>query len=394
MIRAYDKRGVTDVRGTKGYKFIGAVLLLNVLLTACAGQNDSYNSSIDAVSLDGIVSEDMVSSNVIMPDEVSENTILSLDTSGAYEDRQISYHVEDYIDLSMEDTYAWLAPYGFVISSDQNDGKNRLYRYTEDGKEDRTVLFIYSETGELEHISINDFGEAKEEWTLYGMNCRMTVEEMTDWVKDQGAAIFGHNMVLYGTGIGFEKLGIGKISWGCGSDCIDFMDIDINTDYVDFLQNVTCQIENRKAEFVTEDGATFAVVYPVFVSGNEKIFDTMNEQLRQIVEENGEALCRAGNRDNILYEIECLETQGISLSFYQSGDEHYQSVFTFNYDLANEETLPMPDDFQEELESHREMLKETGAYSILNWYINPMQAHMTYTNQTSGEETGFDFWRR
>lgn len=105
-----------------------------------------------------------------------------------------------------------VTPYGFVIRSDQNDSENWLCRYTEDRKEDRTILFIYSQTGQLEHILINDFGKAEEEWTFYGMDCRMTVE---DWVKEQSAVIFGHNMVLFGTGIGFEKLEIGKISWGC-----------------------------------------------------------------------------------------------------------------------------------------------------------------------------------
>lgn len=54
----------------------------------------------------------------------------------------------------------------------------------------------------------------------------------------------------------------------------------------------------------------------------------------------------------------------------------------------------MPDYFLEELEIQREKLNETGACSILNWYINPMQAHVVYYNQTSGEETGFDFWRK
>lgn len=383
------------MKKNKEKNFIFIVLLVNVLLTACAGQYDGYYSgSFNAVSSDGIVSEDMVSSNVITPDEVSGDTILSADTCGAYEGRQISYHVEDYIDLSMEDTYAWLAPYGFSIDSDYDDGSYRICRYGEDGNKDRTIAFGYSEMGQLERIQINDFGDAEEEWTLYGMNCQMHGVEMENWVKEQGAAIFGHNMVLYGSGIGLEKLGIGMIRWGCGSDYIDFMEIDINTDYVDFLQNVTCQIENRKAEFITEDGTTFSIEYPVFISEGGKIFDTMNEQLWQIVEENGEALCRVGNQDNILYEIECLETQGISLSFYRSGNYHYQSVFTFNYDLVKKETMPMPDYFQEELEIHRQMWGETGSYSILNWYINPMQAHVMYYNQISGEGTGFDFWRK
>lgn len=371
-------------------KRLNVTVCMLLLMVGCSWNQVSEDGTAEGMILEDAVSEGMVSEGV-----VSEDIILSVDASGAYEGRQISYHVEDYIDLSMEDTYAWLAPYGFSIDSDYDDGSYRICRYGEDGKKDQTIVFGYSEMGQLEHIQINDFGEAEEEWTLYGMNCRMTVEKMTDWVKEQGAAIFGHNMVLYGTGIGFEKLGIGMISWGCGSDYIDFIDIDINTDYVDFLKDITCDIESRKAEFVTEDGTAFAVEYPVFVSGNEKIFDAMNEQLRQMVEENGEALCRAGNQDDdILYEIECLETQGISLSFYQDGNEHYQSVFTFNYDLANDEILPMPDDFQEELESHREMLKETGTYSILNWYINPMQAHIAYVNQISGEYAGFDFWRR
>lgn len=40
-----------------------------------------------------------------------------------------------------------VTPYGFVIRSDQNDSENWLCRYTEDRKEDRTILFIYSQTG-------------------------------------------------------------------------------------------------------------------------------------------------------------------------------------------------------------------------------------------------------
>lgn len=59
--------------------------------------------------------------------------------------------------------------------------------------------------------------------------------------------------------------------------------------------DVTCDIESRKAEFVTEAGTTFVIEYPVFVSEDGKIFDAMNERLRQMVEENGEALCQAGN---------------------------------------------------------------------------------------------------
>ncbi|MDE6743072.1 MAG: hypothetical protein K2J95_04225 [Lachnospiraceae bacterium] len=63
----------------------------------------------------------------------------------------------------------------------------------------------------------------------------------------------------------------------------------------------------------------------VFVSEEKEIFDAMNERLRQLVEENGEELCQADNRDNILYETECLETQGISISFYRNGNYRYQS---------------------------------------------------------------------
>lgn len=77
-------------------------------------------------------------------------------------------------------------------------------------------------------------------------------------------------MGLYGSGIGLEKLGIGMISWGCGSDYIDYMDININTDYVDFLQDITCEIESREAEFATEDGTTFVIEYLVFVSEGEE----------------------------------------------------------------------------------------------------------------------------
>lgn len=372
-------------------KLIYTLLLLNIMLIACVGQCYDQNK---ALNLGGITGENMVSSDAVALYGISDNAIYNDAAIEIYEGRPISYNVEDYIFLSMEETYAWLAPFGFCIKNDPDNDTNWICRYTEDGEEDRTILFIYSKTGQLEHISINDFGKAEEEWTLYGVNCRMSVEGMEDWVKEQGAAIFGHNMVLYGTGMGFEKLGIGKISWGCGSDYIDFMDIDINTIYVDFLQNVTCNIESRVAEFITEDGTTFVVEYPVFISEGEKIFDVMNEQLQQMAEENGEALYRAGNRYDILYEIECLETQGISLSFYRSGDYHYQSVFTFNYDLIKEEILPMPDYFQEELESHRQILKETGPYSILNWYINPMRAQVLYYNQISEQETGFDFWRK
>lgn len=214
------------------------------------------------------------------------------------------------------------------------------------------------------------------------------------WGRGQDGVIFGHNMGLYGSGIGLEKLGIGMISWGCGSDYIDYMDIDIDINYVDFLQDITCKIENREAEFATEDGTTFVIEYPVFVSEREDKFDAMNERLRQLVEENGEALREVNNRDNILYEIECLETQGISISFYRNGDYHSQSLFTFNYDLVEDDLLEMPDYLQEDLESHREMWEERGPYDILNWYINPMQVHVVYYNQIPGEEEGSDFWRR
>lgn len=368
-----------------------AVLLLNILLMACATNqtNDYTSNSYNAVSSDGIVSENAVSSDAVSGDAISSDV-----TANVYESRPISYNLEDYIYLNMEETYAWLAPYGFCISRDHDDDENWICRYAEDGEEDRTVLFIYSETGQLEYILINDFGKAEEEWTLYGMNCRMTVEEMNGWIKEQGAAIFGHNMALYGSGIGLEKLGIEMISWGCGSDYIDYMDIDININYVDFLQDITCEIESRETEFVTEDGTTFVIAYPVFVSEGEDAFDTMNERLRYLVEENGEALYRANNPGNILYEIECLETRGISISFYRSGDYHVQSLFTFNYDLVEDDLMEMPDYLQEDLESHREMWEEKGPYDILNWYINPMQVHVVYYNQIPRKEEGSDFWRR
>ncbi len=355
-----------------------------VLLAAGCGNPDEkleINQSDSA-------SQNMVSENASV-DIVSENQ-----TAVTYESRPISYNVEDYIFLSMEETYAWLAPYGFCISRDHDDGENWLCRYTGDGEEDRTVLFIYSETGQLKHIYINDFGEAEEEWNLYEMNCRMTVEEMNGWIREQDGVIFGHNMGLYGSGIGLEKLGIGMISWGCGSDYIDYMDIDIDINYVDLLQDITCEIESREAEFATEDGTTFVIEYPVFVSEEEDIFDAMNGRLRQLVEENGEALREVNNRDNILYEIECLETQGISISFYRSGDYHSQSLFTFNYDLVEEDLMEMLDYLQEDLESHREKWEEKGPYDILSWYINPMQVHVVYYNQIPGEEEGSDFWRR
>ena len=53
----------------------------------------------------------------------------------------------------------------------------------------------------------------------------------------------------------------------------------------------------------------------------------------------------------------------------------------------------LQDDLQKEPESHREMLEETGAYDILNWYINPMQVNTVYYNRIPGEEEGFAFWR-
>lgn len=377
---------------------ISVIFLLNILLMACtANQNNDYNSNgYNAVSSDGIVSEDMAFSDVITSDNISEDIISSniTVTVDTYEDRPISYNVEDYIFLSMEETYAWLAPYGFCISRDPDDGANWICGYREDRPELCIIGFKYGETGQLEYIGINDFGDAEEEWTFYGMNCRMTVEEMKNRVREQSAVIFGHNMVLYGSGIGLEKLGIGMIDWGNGSDYINYMDININTNYVDFLQNITCEIESREAEFATEDGTTFVIEYPVFVSEGEDIFNAMNERLLQLVEENGEALREVNNRNNILYEIECLETQGISISFYRSGDYHYQSLFTFNYDLVEDDLMEMPDYLQEDLESHREMWEEKGPYDILNWYINPMQVHVVYYNQISGEEEGADFWRK
>lgn len=63
----------------------------------------------------------------------------------------------------------------------------------------------------------------------------------------------------------------------------------------------------------------------VFVSEGKEIFDAMNERLRQLVEQSGEALGQADNRNNIFYETECLETQGISIRFYRSGNYRCQS---------------------------------------------------------------------
>lgn len=379
------------MKKNKKIKAISLVLWVNLIIIACTGQGEGYDSNSDnVVNSDRIVSENIISSDVIIADDVSGDAI----PVGVYEGRAISYNVEDYISLNIDEIYTWLKPYGFCIRSNQNGDGNWICRYTEDGKEDMRILFGFNKTGQLEHICINDFGYAEEKWNLHGMNCQMTVEEMEDRVKEQGAAIFGHNMVLYGSGIGFEKLGIGKISWGCGSDYIDYLDIDINTDYIDFLQDVTCDIESRKMEFVTEIGTFFSIEYPVFISEGDKVFDVMNERLWQMVEENGEALCQAENRDNILYEIECLETQAISISFYRSGDYHYQSLFTFNYDLVNEDFPEMPDYLLEELKSHRKMWEESGPYDILNWYINPMQVHVLYYNQIPGEVKGVDFWRR
>lgn len=371
--------------------FISFLLALNVLLMACAAQNDDYISddyhdgNLEETASEGVSSDDMTL-------DVVSGDILSSDVNvGTYEGRPISYNVEDYIFLSMEEAYEWLSPYGFSLA--ESDSGNWLCRYAETRPEHWTIGFQYSDSGQLEYIDVFDFCNAEEEWSLYGANCRMTLEEMKDWVREQGAAIIGHNMVLYGSGIGLEKLGIGRISWSCGSDYVDWMAIDINTQYVDFLQDAACEIEDCETEFTTEDKTTFVIEYPVFASEGENIFDAMNERLQQLVEESGEALCQEDNKDDILYEIECLETQGISISFYRSGDYHFQSLFTFNYDLVEEDLMAMPDDLQKQVEDHREMLEEEGAYDILSWYINPMQIHVMYYNQTSEDKNGFDYWR-
>ena len=395
-----------------GMKKILLVMGISIMaaLAGCAGSEvrEDLNEAVDAENLisENIISEDIIDGQpedikAEQPEEPAEDEDVSAEQPiNQTEDRPPSYNVEDYIYLSMEETYAWLAPYGFGISEElSDDDEVWLVRYTEDGEEDWwTVAFQYSATGQLEYISIDDFGKAEEIWTLYGTDCRMTVEEMRDWVEKQGAAICGHNMVLYATGIGLEKLGIGRLAWGCGSDYIDYMNIHVNTDYVDILKDVTCDVESREAEFVTEaeDGrsfSTFSIKYPLFISDGENIYDNMNERLQQMIEENGWALSRAGNQDDILYDIECMETQGISISFYRSGDYHFQSLFTFNYDLIQEDIPEMPDDLLEEVEIHRDMWEERGPYGVLNWYINPMYVHVVYYNQLSGEVEGFDYWR-
>lgn len=381
------------------------VLILIILMAGCAGSEVRENLN-EAVDAENHISENTISENIAegqqeeQQEEPAENEDVSAEQPiNQTEDRPLSYNVEDYFYLTMEEAYAWLAPYGFGISEELGgDDEIWFVRYKEDGKEDRSVVFQYSETGQLEYISINDFGKAEEIWTLYGTDCRMTLEEMRDWVEKQGAAICGHNMVLYATGIGLEKLGIGRLDWGCGSDYIDYMNIHVNTDYVDILKDVTCDVESREAEFVTEaeDGrsfSTFTIEYPLFISDGENIYDNMNERLQQMIEENGWALSRAGNQDDILYDIECMETQGISISFYRNGDYHFQSLFTFNYDLIQEDIPEMPDDLLEEVEVHRNMWEERGPYGVLNWYINPMYVHVVYYNQLSGEVEGFDYWR-
>lgn len=107
---------------------MGGICLFMALLAAGCGNPDEKPE----ISQSDSASQNMVSENVSV-DIVSENQ-----TAVTYESRPISYNVEDYIFLSMEETYAWLAPYGFCISRDHDDDEDWLCRYTGDGEEDRT----------------------------------------------------------------------------------------------------------------------------------------------------------------------------------------------------------------------------------------------------------------
>ncbi len=266
---------------------------------------------------------------------------------------KVSTEIEKYIGLSKDEILAVLGQYGFY------EEDNMVTNGIEDAD---GVSFQFDEKGNLKNIVVYDFNGTSE-WNFYGISCGNTPEECRTQLEKLGATFVGHNQMETASGIGLQNKGIKNIKYGLDKN-IGYLDIDIDYTYFDWLDCEEYSIEETEVE---------NIICPQFCSDNNSdYFSGVNEAIKNKVLDNLELF----EGKDIQYMIESQEINNISVSFY--GEEHYEPIVAFNYDLEkNEEIIKCPYKYADE--------------SVKKWLVNPMFYIIVY-NEESEDGVKYE-WR-
>ena len=265
----------------------------------------------------------------------------------------ISTKIEEYIGLSKDEILDALGQYGFY------EEDNTVTNGIEDAD---GVSFQFDEKGNLKNIVVFDFNGTSE-WNFCGISCANTPEECRTQLEKLGATFVGHNQMETASGIGLQNKGIKNIKYGLDKN-IGYLDIDIDYTYFDWLDCKEYSIEETEVE---------NIICPQFCSDNNSdYFSGVNEAIKNKVLDNLELF----EGKDIQYMIECQEINNISVSFY--GEEHYEPIVAFNYDLEkNEEIINCPYKYADE--------------SVKKWLVNPM-FYIIINNEESEDGIKYE-WR-
>ena len=327
--------------------------ILAVFITFACNKSDSIiieNEKINDVEKTQIV---QVTDNLdITGDDLNSGTQSSYQADSLVE--EIDKKIENYLELSRKEIEEKTSKYGFI--SDSNEISN-----------DSTVTFVFDNNDRLSNIFILDVNNV-DGWSFLGIDCECSREEAEEIFNAIGTTTSTHNMQATASGIGLEAMGISRVNYG-NSDKIGYLDIYVDSKHSEKYKNIKFEIEkNNKAN----------IEYPRFLSSYDK-FEELNAFIEDRIDKE---VANYSGEETIIYRIECLESDNISISFYKSSREHYESVFAINYNLNEEKEIRYP---LIELDETQD--------KIASWFVNPIQYTLIIYDDAEHCNSSKTIWR-
>ena len=269
-------------------------------------------------------------------------------------DGEFDKKIENYLELSRKEIEEKTSENGFI--SDSNKISN-----------ESTLTFVFDNNDRLSNIYILDINNV-DGWSFLGVDCSCGSGEAEEIFNSIGATTSTHNMQATTSGIGLEAMGISRVNYG-NSEKIGYLDIYVDRKYFEKYKNIKFEIKKNKKSNIE---------YPHFLSSNGA-FEKLNTFIKDRIDEESSKYL---GEETITYKIECLESDNVSISFYKSSQEHYESVFAINYNLNDEKEIKYP-----LIES------DVPQDKIASWFINPIQYVLIFYDDSEHCNTSKTIWR-